>query len=434
MPSEIDDLIREFPASAQEQLKSTWAALPAEAQSELKKSLEYLPKDLVMWRMLLDMALHQFKLAFGEKHAIAIVGPANVGKSTLYNQLIRFRGDQAAVSALPGTTRVNQRSDAGLFEVVDTPGADSVGEVGELERRHALDAARAADVLVIVFDAIQGIKRTEQELFDELVALGKPFIVVLNKVDLVRHEEQRVTSLAAANLRLGADQIIAVAAKDGSRLDRVLLALAKTEPAIVAALAQALPAFRWRLAWAAITTAASTSAAIALAPLPIIDMVPLLVVQSSLVLGIGRIYNYEVTPQRAKELAVTFGLGFLGRTLFQELSKLGGPPGWLLGAAIAASTTIVMGYTAAVWFERGERPTGESMKKMTRQITDTLVEALRSFGQKAPDRKSLEEKLSRTLSNSPMAESQETLDKNVDLESPSAGPGAADPAVPGEQS
>ncbi|HRE03776.1 MAG TPA: enoyl-CoA hydratase/isomerase family protein, partial [Ilumatobacteraceae bacterium] len=34
-------------------------------------------------------------------------------------------------------------------------------------------------------------------------------------------------------------------------------------------------------------------------------------------------------------------IGFLGRTLFQELSKLGGPPGWALSAAIASSTTVV---------------------------------------------------------------------------------------------
>lgn len=412
----IDDLIKEFPASTQAQIKSTWAALPPAAQDELEKSLNYLPKDLLMWRMLLDLALRQVKLAFGEKHTIAIVGPANVGKSTLYNQLIRTKTDQAEVSALPGTTRVNKESDAGLFSVVDTPGADAVGEVGEREKQQALAAAQSADVLIIVFDAIQGIKRTEQELFDQLVALDKPYIVVLNKIDLARREATKVVNLAAANLHLKPEQIIAVTAKDGSHLDQVLLALAKTEPAIVAALGRALPAFRWRLAWAAITTAASTSAAIALAPLPIIDMIPLLVVQSSLVLGIGRIYNYEITPQRARELAVTFGLGFLGRTLFQEISKLGGPPGWLLSAAIAASTTVVMGYTAALWFEKGEKPTSDSMKQLTKNLTDTFIDSLRNIGKKKPNKKTLEERIAATLSESPMAQSHEVLDKDVQLE------------------
>ncbi len=416
MPINIDDLIKEFPPTAQTQLKTTWAALPPAAQEELQKSLDYLPKDLMMWRMLLDMALQQFKLTFGEKRTIAIVGPANVGKSTLYNQLIRTKADQAEVSALPGTTRINQESDTGLFSVVDTPGADAVGEVGEQEKARALDAAKAADVLIIVFDAIQGIKRTEQELFDELTALDKPYIVVLNKIDLAKREAAKVINLTAANLHLKPEQIIPVTAKDGNYLDKVLLALAKTEPAIVAALGRALPAFRWRLAWAAITTAASTSAAIALAPLPIVDVIPLLVVQSSMVLGIGRIYSYDITPERARELAITFGLGFLGRTLFQELSKLGGLPGWLLSAAIAASTTVVMGYAAALWFEKGEKPTSDSMKNLTKQLTDTFIDALKNFGKKQPDKKSLEERIAATLSESPIAEHREMLDKDTELE------------------
>src|SRR5258706_8748338 len=99
------------------------------------------------WGMCLARPLRRVKLAFGEKHTIAIVGPANVGKSTLYNQLIRSKTDQAEVSALPGTTRVSHESDAGLFTVVDTPGADAVGEVGDQEKQQALAAAQAADVL-----------------------------------------------------------------------------------------------------------------------------------------------------------------------------------------------------------------------------------------------------------------------------------------------
>lgn len=414
--STFDDLIKEFPLTTREQLKTTWDALPAPAQEELRKSLDYLPKDLTMWRMLLGLSLTQFKIAFGDKQKVAIVGPANVGKSTLYNQLIRTKDDKAEVSALPGTTRVNQEADSGLFTLVDTPGADAVGEVGEAEKAHALAAARDADFLIIAFDAIQGVKRTEQELFDELNALGKPFIVVLNKIDLVRREANKVIERSAANLRLQPEQVIPVAAKDGKNLDRVLMAIAKAEPEIVAALGKALPEYRWRLAWAAITGAASTAAVIALTPLPIFDVVPLLAVQSSLILGIARIYNYKITPERAKELTVTFGLGFLGRTLFQELSKLGGPPGWLLSAAIASSTTVVMGYAAIVWFERGEKLTGESMKKITQQLTDYFIETLRNLGKKKPDKKSLQETIAQSLENSPLAASRETLDKDTETE------------------
>lgn len=411
MPA-IDDLLKEFPQDSRDTLKKAWGALPESMQKELEGSLKYLPGDLARWKMLMDLALPNFKIAFAEKHFIAIVGPANVGKSTLYNQLIRRKEDRAAVSPVPGTTRVNQQADAGLFRLADTPGADAVGEVGQQEKEHALAAARAADFLVVVFDALQGIKRTEQELFDELNGLGKPSVVVLNKMDLLsRKDVDPVLERTAANLRLQRAQIVPVSAKSGQNLDDLLIAIAKAEPGLLGALGRALPAYRWRLAWTAITGAATTAAAIALTPLPVVDVIPLLAVQSSLVLGIARIYSYDLTPARARELAVTFGLGFLGRTLFQELSKLGGPPGWLLSAAIASSTTVVMGYAAIVWFERGEKLTGESLAGLTKALTGTLINALKGLGSRKPEKASLEQRLRETLESSPLAHSRDALDQ-----------------------
>lgn len=404
--SNLDDLLEEFPEKSQRQLEAMWRALPLPMQTELRTSLARLPGDVKLWKMLLGLALAQFKIAFGDKHTVAIVGPANAGKSTLYNQFIRSAQDRAAVSPVPGTTRENQSADAGLFSLTDTPGADAVGAVGEAEKERALDAAAAADVLVLVFDASQGIRKSEQSLFQDFAALEKPTIVALNKIDLVRRDSSKVVAQAAANLGLEPDQIVPISARHGTNVERVLVAVAKTEPEIMAALGRALPEYRWRLAWTAITGAASTAAVIALTPLPIFDVVPLLAVQTSLVLGIARIYQYELSLERARELAVTFGLGFLGRTLFQELSKLGGPPGWLLSAAIATSTTVVMGYAAIVWFERGERLTGETTKKITRALTGYLLERLRGLGQRKPSKQGLRDHVAAALNESPLAKGE----------------------------
>ena len=108
-----------------------------------------------------------------KKNRVAIVGPANVGKSTLFNQFTQNKVDLAEVGPLPGTTRANHLADAGLFSIIDTPGADAVGEVGENERREALYAAGEADFLIIMFDAIQGIKQTELELYRHLLIIKK---------------------------------------------------------------------------------------------------------------------------------------------------------------------------------------------------------------------------------------------------------------------
>ncbi len=414
MEFSIDLLLEEFSEDARERLKKAWDALPQPVQKEMESWTRHLPSDLFRWRLLMDLALPQFRIAFAEKHAIAIVGPANVGKSTLFNQLVHEKKNRADVSPVPGTTRINQEADAGLFRIIDTPGADAVGAVGEEEKAHALAATRAADFIIITFDAIQGVKRTEQELFDELIAIGKPYIVVLNKIDLVnRKEVDPVLDRTASNLRLQRKQIVPISAKSGENLDDLLIAVAKAEPGLLAALGRALPSYRWRLAWTAITGAATASAAIALAPIPILDVIPLLAVQSSLVLGIARIYDYKMTIGRARELAVTFGLGFLGRTIFQELSKLGGPPGWLLAAAIASSTTVVMGYASIIWFERGEKLTSESIRTLTRNLTTTLIGSLRSLGSKKPDKATLQQRITETLESSSIARDRAELDKDA---------------------
>ena len=409
-----DDILSQFPSDVQATVRKIWEALGPNEKASFLSLLVGFPSDANLIKILVKLSTAQIRQAFGNKRRVVIVGPTNVGKSTLYNQLVQTKRDQAIVSPLPGTTTENQQADAALFIVVDTPGADAVGSVGEHEKDLALSASAEADFLVLVFDAIQGIKKTEQELFNEVSALKKPFVVVLNKTDLVpRKDLQAIIANAALNLGLEHDQIVPIVAKDGKNIGKVLLAVAATEPEMVVALGQALPAYRWQLAWQSIVRAASISAAIALAPLPVIDFVPLVVTQSIMVVSIARIYNYKITLQRASELVATFGLGFLGRTIFQELSKLGGLPGWLLSAAIASSTTVVMGYAAVRWFEKGEKLSTEALKRLTQGMTTTLLDTLKGFGKHKPDQKGLREQIAQSLESSPLAESRSELDREA---------------------
>ena len=410
----FDDILTQFPPEVQETVRKIWEALEPTEKASFLSVLTGFPTDANLLRRLIKLSTAQIRQAFGSKHRVAIVGPTNVGKSTLYNQLVQNKRDLAKVSPLPGTTTVNQQADAVLFTVVDTPGADAVGNMGEKEKDLALSAAAEADFLVLVYDAIQGVKKTEQELFNELSALEKPFLVVLNKMDLVpRKDLQSVVSSAALNLGLKPDQIVPIVAKDGKNLGKVLLAIAATEPEMVAALGQALPEYRWQLAWQTTVRAASISATIALLPLPVIDFVPLVITQSVMVVSIARIYDYKITPQRATELVATFGLGFLGRTLFEELSKLGGLPGWLLSAAIASSTTVVMGFAAVRWFDKGEKLSASAIKKLTQTVTTYLLDTLKSIGKRKPDQKGLQKRISQSLENLPLAENPTALDHEV---------------------
>jgi len=391
----------EFIGRWQDEISRAWDEMPPARRAELERAVHLLPGDMKRWRGLIDQAVSHVRSAVGEKSRIAIVGPVNVGKSTLYNLFVRQRTDRARVSAVPGTTREAQRADAGIFTAIDTPGADAAGPLGQAERDRALSAAREADLLIVVFDASHGIRPPEKALLADLGALEKPMVVALNKMDIVGRERSGVLGTAAATLGLSSDQIIPISAKDGSGVDRLLVAIAKLEPGIVAALGEALPEYRWKLAQAVMGRAASTAAAIAITPLPIIDFIPLIAVQAAMVLSIARIYAYRITPARARELIATFGLGIFGRTLFYELAKIGGPPAWLVAAAVAAGTTVAMGTAAAVWFERGERLSGEAVGRISRTMSQGVVGRLLPFGKRKPKRITLREQVDEALKDIP---------------------------------
>ncbi|MCC6147128.1 MAG: 50S ribosome-binding GTPase [Anaerolineaceae bacterium] len=403
-----------LPGEKSEKLQAVWGSLNPAEKKALESLLKGIPSDMNLMRMLLRLSAQHVRMAFGKKHHVAIVGPTNVGKSTLYNQLILRKSDRAEVSPLPGTTRITKEAESDLFNIVDTPGADAIGETGKNQQEMAMQAAVEADFLVVVFDAIQGVKTTELELFQELSFLQKPMVVVINKIDLVKKHRASILQQAAASLNIKPEQVVPISAKTAENLPQLLIAIASNEPELVAALGQSLPQYRWQLAWRSIVSAASISAVIALTPLPIVDFAPLIITQSIMILGIARIYDYKITLGRAKELALTFGLGFLGRTLFYELSKLGGLPGWLLSAAIASSTTVVMGYAASSWFEKGEKISQQTLKQLTTSTTEYLLARLK--GKKRPDKKQLQKDIADMLEESSLGETRSFFEEQQSSE------------------
>jgi small GTP-binding protein len=384
-----------FASKWEEDIRRAWDALPVRRQDELRRALELLPPNLKGWRRLIGHAVEHLLVATGERQRVAIVGPANVGKSTLFNQFVRAREDRAEVAA------VAQTADAGLFAVVDTPGADAAGAVGEQEKRKALSAAAEADILVLLLDAHGGIGEPERRLHEELASLGRPIVVALNKIDLVAREAPAVIVQAAHALGISPENVLPLSAREGRGVEKVLLAIAQSEPRIVAALAAALPEYRWRLTQAVVGRAGSTAAAIAITPWPFLSFFPLITVQSAMVLSIARIYSYRISVSRVRELLATFGLGLLGRAVFYEIAKFGGPPGWLVAAGVAAGTTVAMGYAAATWFERGERLPRQAVARITRTIGLSIVESLRNFGRKPPTQVDLRQKVHDALRDLP---------------------------------
>jgi len=189
-------------------------------------------------------------------------------------------------------------------------------------------------------------------------------------------------------------------ATKGTNVGRLILAIAKFEPRLLSVIAEAMPEYRARLAWQRIVTAAGGAGVVGLMPLPFVDLVPLLGIQGGLVLSIARIYGTKITLERARELIATFGIGLVARTIFQELSKLGGVPGWILSAAIAAATTVAIGYAATLWFAHNEKPTQKALQETVANVTRHLQDQLKGLG-KRPERGTLRERITQALNNLP---------------------------------
>lgn len=117
---------------------------------------------------------------------VAIVGRPNVGKSTLFNVLVRSR--DALVADRPGVTRDRKygvcRTGGRPFVVVDTGGldADSSG-LGALAARQTERAIDEADLVVLLVDARAGLVPGDHAILDALRRKGRGVLLAINKTD-----------------------------------------------------------------------------------------------------------------------------------------------------------------------------------------------------------------------------------------------------------
>jgi tRNA modification GTPase len=138
-------------------------------------------------RMMALLATAETGRLYREGAGIAIAGRPNVGKSSLFNALLR--DSRAIVSAQPGTTRdrieelitiagvpVRLTDMAGL-----RPTHDEVEQIGVAIAR---DAVKNADLLLFVLDASEPFTEQDGRLADELESIETPVWLVLNKVDI----------------------------------------------------------------------------------------------------------------------------------------------------------------------------------------------------------------------------------------------------------
>ena len=124
----------------------------------------------------------------GERVHIAFFGRRNAGKSSLVNA---FTGQEMAiVSDVKGTTtdpvsKAMELLPLGPVQIIDTPGIDDEGALGQLRVRRTRQVLNKTDLAILVVDAGVGITAVEEELVALLKQKNVPWILAWNKSDLL---------------------------------------------------------------------------------------------------------------------------------------------------------------------------------------------------------------------------------------------------------
>jgi GTPase len=160
---------------------------------------------------------------------IAIVGRANVGKSTLFNKLTQSRS--AIVNDTPGVTRdrIYGSADMGSRSalIVDTGGVD-VDQSNPIELQVVEQGKWArdeADCVIIVVDNQEGLTPYDREMVDEIRKSGKPYVLAVNKIDSPSHHH----ILPEFN-KLGMKQLLPVSAEHGHGLYELIETVSELLP------------------------------------------------------------------------------------------------------------------------------------------------------------------------------------------------------------
>ena len=153
----------------------------------------------------------------GERLHIGIFGRRNAGKSSLINAITGQ--DLAIVSDVKGTTtdpvkKAMELLPLGPVVLIDTPGLDDEGLLGQKRMEKALQALRQTDIVILTIPADAALDGLEKTLLQEAKKRGLPFFVVLNKTDLLADKkqiEEKEKEIAQA-LSIPLDVIVAVSA------------------------------------------------------------------------------------------------------------------------------------------------------------------------------------------------------------------------------
>ncbi len=160
------------------------------------------------------MSLNDTPMA--ERTHIGFFGLRNAGKSSLVNRITNQ--EMSLVSEVKGTTTDPVRKSMeilplGPVTIIDTPGYDDEGTLGELRVKRTKELLKTCDIAVFVTENTT-LTKIESELLELIRAREIPFFLVLNKADLQK-------DLPEKNDEISGLEILSVSAKTGEGIEKL---------------------------------------------------------------------------------------------------------------------------------------------------------------------------------------------------------------------
>jgi small GTP-binding protein len=317
----------------------------------------------------IDEIVGRVQKRFATKPKVAFAGFGNSGKSSLLNAI--YGAEVARVSMKTDETQGPQVAERFGIDFTDTPGVgtsrfslDDVLDLGVLQDQH---------IILHVLNGASAVTAEDEKLARVIRGASARSIVVINKIDLL-DEREKTEFLASVVTRIGVaeSEVMMVSAKRGTGVPALVQRITELLPsalqdAFIAA-QRADSALKEKRIRTLIYSKAGVCAAVALAPIPIADILVLTPIQMAMVATIGYFHGVEVSADRAGELMGVMGAGVGLREAARQVVKLIPGYGLLVSAGIAFAGTVALGETAHLWFSRQMKVDAHELKELFSRV------------------------------------------------------------------
>lgn len=300
-----------------------------------------------------------------KKLIISLVGNVNSGKSSTINALTGKK--LADVRARAGwTKKVSIHAFSQNVFIADTPGLEDINEEVSMRAEEFIEAE--TDIIIFFINAAVGLTKNEKKAINAYIKMGKPLIIVINKIDILADEEEgltedNITEVASQTFEETGIVPVLISAKHKINIDllhqKILDVLSECGKELLFLKISRLKETQVDI-W--INAATASAGVIGALPIPGSDFLPLTAVQVGLATKIAYIYNCKISKEDAMQFIAATITGRIGRNIYRAAITVMKGLGWLSGgpmevpvmavaSGVAASTTYAFGRAANFYYK-----------------------------------------------------------------------------------